>query len=197
MTSRLVIVTGQGRCGSTMAMQMLRAGGVAWAPGANRVSGEHPSTRELRRVLRPWPSPVAVKVLDPGRTLPRLPRPGAWVWLRRDPLAQAASMERLVHAVHPWLPAMSDDATRQVAHSIRADEDDWLPRCRQRAPLLRLDYEAVRWGPWHWSQVLGRFLAAAGITGGFDADAAAAVVNRDVVDAAAMFTAARRQGVLS
>lgn len=39
-TIRPIVVAGFGRCVSTMAMHMLRAGGIPWVPGTHEVSGE-------------------------------------------------------------------------------------------------------------------------------------------------------------
>jgi hypothetical protein len=91
-----VAVVGFGRCGSTMLMRMLRAGGIPFAPGAHPASGEHPGTPEaLIASVRPG---AVAKLLNPFYLDMPLPAAAAdWVflWLDRDPIQQARSWAKV------------------------------------------------------------------------------------------------------
>ena len=92
-----VAVVGFGRCGSTMLMNMLRAGGIPFADGAHPVCGEHRG-QEAVTALRPG---TVAKLLDPTHPDCRVPA-GAdkWVflWLDRDAFA-AGPAQSIDHAV--------------------------------------------------------------------------------------------------
>lgn len=94
--SPLVVVAGFGRCGSSMVMQMLAAGGL-------HVHADERASMETTLIQSPegWahllaqPRPAAVKALDPF-----WPPPGATglriLWLDRSPREQAKSMAKLL-----------------------------------------------------------------------------------------------------
>ncbi len=93
----IILICGFGRCGSSLCMQMLAAGGMP-------VVGEFPAFEECLQL----PSGTraleslrghAVKLLDPHRgPIPRGPRYRA-VWLDRDPKQQALSMAKFLRGV--------------------------------------------------------------------------------------------------
>ena len=99
MTARApVVVTGFGRCGSTMLMRMLRAGGIPFAVGASSYSGEHPSLREAIDSVAPA---TVTKLLDPMQPAWVLPADAAtWVflWLDRDLVQQSRSWAKFCAA---------------------------------------------------------------------------------------------------
>lgn len=93
-----VVVTGFGRCGSTMLMTMLRAGGIPFAAGANEHSGEHPSLEHGIAAARPG---AVVKLLDPTQPSWALPPQAAtwtFLWLDRDLIQQSRSWAKFCAA---------------------------------------------------------------------------------------------------
>jgi hypothetical protein len=91
MPDTTLAVAGLGRCGLTMTMQMLDAGGLD-------VWGEPPAY-EPNHYVTAWSSD-AVKLVDPiGNELSGLlPEPGRlkWLWLARDAKEQAKSMAKMI-----------------------------------------------------------------------------------------------------
>lgn len=87
-----VIVAGFGRCGSSLVMQMLQAGGFP-------VTGEYPSFECLAYNSGGAPPPDgASKILD----LHLNPPPGGpyrWIWLDRNPNEQAQSQAKFLRLV--------------------------------------------------------------------------------------------------
>jgi len=91
----LILVCGQARCGSSLTMQMLHAGGVP-------TTGEHPAFE----VPQTAPSGIdldwiarqhaAVKLLDPHRVAVGWTAPRIVIWLDRDPREQAKSMMKFL-----------------------------------------------------------------------------------------------------
>lgn len=92
---RLLLVAGLGRCGTTMVMQMLNAGGL-------RCAGTWPAFEDIpfspSRVDQGWVAEQdgrAVKWIDPTATPPFAAR-GAAIYLTRDTRQQAASIAKLL-----------------------------------------------------------------------------------------------------
>lgn len=93
-----VVVSGFGRCGTTMVMTMLRAGGIPTAPGANTHSGEHPDPAQAIAAIAPG---VAVKVIEPlvlNAALEHLEGLRV-VWMDRDLGNQAKSLRKFTRGV--------------------------------------------------------------------------------------------------
>jgi len=93
----ILLVCGFGRCGSSMVMQMLAAGGMP-------VVGEYPAYEELEcnpitPALLPRLDGKAVKLLNPH--LDPIPAGPCYraVWLDRDPLQQAKSTVKFLRSV--------------------------------------------------------------------------------------------------
>jgi len=99
----LILVAGLGRCGTSLVLQMLAAGGLTIAGAAAMYEdrdGFAPDFTPPESWLDRWD---AVKVLHPH--LVRMPRrPLVVVWLDRAPREQAASQVK-------WLRAMGDPLT--------------------------------------------------------------------------------------
>jgi hypothetical protein len=90
-----IIVSGFPRCGSSLTMQLLRAGGLP-------VTGEGPlfETAEAVTGLNPWPPAwrgCAVKVLAPyaAARLPQRMADTVILWLHRNPIEQAQSSVKM------------------------------------------------------------------------------------------------------
>lgn len=80
-----LLVSGFGRCGSSLVMQMLAAGGYP-------VTGEYPAYEDLayNGTGSCYPIGRAIKVLDPHRN--KIPHGRyRWIWIDRDPKQQALS----------------------------------------------------------------------------------------------------------
>lgn len=171
MTAPVTIVTGFGRCGSSLAMQMLSAGGMPCA-------GEYPAF-ELSVAAGPqnlsWLSDYqgrAVKILDPQYHQWPMKVPFRFIWLDRDRNEQSKSSLKFLQ--FNGVPVNSNRATRRsIARSFYKDR----PKCMQvfksltnQNPLFVL-FEAILAGPKVVADVLSNFVG-----GGLDTEAMAKVV---------------------
>lgn len=172
----IVGVCGFGRCGSSMIMQMLAAGGLPWADGAASVSGEHQSISHAFASARPG---AAVKLLDLrlaaqyGESVERL-SVGAWqlVWLDRNPRWQAESFRKFTR--HMLGEKLTVRQTRAFRESLIRDRDasvDWLRSLGH--PVCVLSFEDLIADPTGGADVLAAFLPWADL----DAAAMASVVH--------------------
>ena len=130
MSKPIVIVAGLGRCGTSLVMQMLAAGGVPCI-------GRFPAFEEHDpRVL----GGRAVKWLDPHRNPLRVPLDARYkcIWLGRDPHEQAASQRKFLRLVAGVESHATDEAW---VRSLRDETGDAL----RRVPMPRLitTFEAV------------------------------------------------------
>lgn len=132
-----LIVAGLGRCGTSLAMNMLCAAGlpvVGKAPGFECAEAQ----TLLERLPDQWAERVrgrAVKVLDAHRW--QIPHLGEYdlLWLARDPAQQARSMVKLMMATGQ--PVQPNRGTlRALAKSIRQDTPRAIRRL-QRAGTQR------------------------------------------------------------
>lgn len=96
---KTIIVSGLTRCGSSMMMQMLHAGGcpVSCEPGNELVSGEHSDQLSaLREIALGLTDGKAIKCLDP-HNFPLPPdREYVIIWMRRDFKEQAKSISKFI-----------------------------------------------------------------------------------------------------
>lgn len=93
----IIVICGFGRCGSSLAMQMLAAGGMPVV--GDWPDYESPSAMRLTRELAEVYAGRAMKLLDPHvYPLPRGPRYRA-VWLDRDPRQQALSQIKFLRGM--------------------------------------------------------------------------------------------------
>jgi hypothetical protein len=169
-----VAVCGFGRCGSSMLMQMLAAGGLPAAPGAATVSGEHPSLDDAFAAAVPG---TAVKLLDlalaANQGVPvRLDGPWALIWLDRDPRWQAESFRKFVRWTMGVRLTVND--TRVFRESLIRDREpslDWLRGWGH--PLLTVSFDAVLAAPVLEAERVAAFLPWAGL----DVQAMASVVH--------------------
>lgn len=190
-------VCGFGRCGSTMLMAMLDAGGIPPVATADPGTYEHDPTVTLAAADYEG---RAVKLLD--GTIPRdLPRIG-WriVWLDRDPIEQARSFVKFARGILE-IP-LPPGSHLLVAATYGRDRPRSIARVAKLGPALTLAYEDVLADPRRAAAELGAHVADGRP---FDVDAAAAVVHRrdpscapDLsVEAAASEAAAAAAGVRS
>ena len=169
-----VAVCGFGRCGSSMLMRMLAAGGLPTAPGASPGSGEHASVEDALRAATPG---TAVKLLDLKLATENginVDLSGEWsiVWLDRDPRWQAESFRKFARALLGLRLTVAE--TRRWREGLERDRDPsvgWLADWGH--PLLAMRYEAVLTDPHGQASLLAEHLGWAGL----DVDAMARVVH--------------------
>lgn len=167
-------VAGLGRCGLTMTMQMLDAGGLD-------VFGEPPAY-EPGHYASAWDS-NAVKLVDPiGNELSGLlPAPGTlqWLWLVRDPKEQAKSMAKLLASQNRKVDQKVD--WRRLRQTIRPSTRKHLRFIEQRGEeLQRIHFGSIVDGPEAYVRLLdGLVLSCADL----DTDAMTEVVEDRSPDA--------------
>lgn len=180
-------VCGFGRCGSTMLMGMLAAGGLPPVAGAKHPPHEVDASRLTAAQL----TGRCVKVLAFGHDFSPPPAAAAWrfVWLDRDPTEQAKSTIKLLVAAGEVNAAdLRADAVEQLAAGYSRDRAQYLGVIRRHGPVLTVTYERALSNP----RRLARQLRAQ-IWPGLDVNAASAVVHRRdwrcLPDLAAEYTA--------
>lgn len=137
----IIAVTGSTRCGTTLLMRMLNAGGIP-AYAENLVSFETPRIFDLPADSS-WLSECeghAVKLLEPLYLLP-LPRlEWRFILMRRNPREQARSQIKFMNMLGTPVP---DSALEPLIASLRAD----LPKMRKTlgryGPVLDVSFEEV------------------------------------------------------
>ncbi len=144
MTNPVTLVCGHGRCGSSLVMQMLEAGGMP-------VTGSYPALEDPRAGMSDWDrdwiarqAGGAVKFLDPQvmpdeRRLPDVPL--RTIWVSRDPREQGKSTIKMMRVLAGLdLPA---SAWREMAGSYKADTLAALAILKVAGPVLRLSFEQI------------------------------------------------------
>lgn len=152
MSNESVIVTGLGRCGTSLVMQMLAAGGYP-------VIGQYPAFEDPRfapSVGHVDPPPgFAVKVLDAHRmSFARCDY--RWIVLTRNEDEQARSQLKLLRTY--GLP-VDRKMRKVVAKSLRAE----LPKLFGKAgyvggPIMRLGFEYILANPAQAARKLAKFV---------------------------------------
>jgi len=149
--SAALFVCGLGRCGSSMVMGMLYAGGLP-VIARERESFECASTAEALANARVG---AAVKVLEPHLHHDRFPAfPIAVVWLERAEKEQAASLAKAMGAM-TGRPLARADRRRLVA-ALRKDTKRSRAVLRRR-PCLRLRFGGVLEDPRRAAEQLAAF----------------------------------------
>lgn len=165
-----LLVCGFGRCGSSMLMQMLNAGGypcAGSAPDFEDPVAKNPITASVLASYRGR----ALKVLDPQRS--EIPLDDTRIiWISRDTRQQAKSIAKFLNATTGL--QMSREHVRNLRAQLDRDQaivDRYVLRSRL---TLRMFFEGVLHDPHTAARRLAWFTAWPG----FDVDAAAAVVQR-------------------
>lgn len=187
MTAPTIGVCGFGRCGSSLMMQMLAAGGVPMCPGSVEPSGElRGGSAGYADLTADGLAGTAVKLLDfPSRE--PLPPAAEWrfVWLDRDHRQQAMSTLKLHLAAgilqRPDRNAPADErlkaewelsrTAKQLVESYRRDRPKILGLLRAAGPTVVLQYEQILANPRRQVRHLRR------IAPDLDGAAAAAIVH--------------------
>lgn len=178
---KVLAVCGFGRCGSSMAMRMLDAGGIGPVPGTSRGTYE-PTTRFGTDAVQPASlHGRAVKLLDHVQHFP-LPWADqidyAFVWLDREPMAQARSLVKFLRGIAQV--QVQDSAVWKLARSVREDRPRLVDELKAHGSVLELQYEQVLTDPAAAAAALQRLVevwAGADVAARFDIAAAAAVVH--------------------
>ena len=163
-----VIVHGLGRSGTSLAMQMLAAGGWPVVGTFPDYEVDHLNAhRHGARTSRAGRIPIPADHL--GRAM-KLLWPAAWPWgegaavailATRDPMAQAESQVKLMRAALP--PGFPIDASKRKLRQLAEANAEDTARARsliQRAgvPLLEWPFLAVLRDPWKMAVRLSSFL---------------------------------------
>lgn len=156
-------VTGQGRCGSTMLMRMLAAGGMD-VHADDRVGFESADVLGLptkyaflyqcdRKVL---------KIVQPLTRLPRWPKDHSlkirWVYLSRDPVEQATSHFKMLLRMNADLRAGAKKRLEANLASENARTPDVLGRWSGSAGVYILTFEEILAVPKQAAAALCAFL---------------------------------------
>ena len=171
----ITVVTGCGRCGTSMVMQMLRAGGM-------RVTGKGPSHEDQRSTALPENSAwleecrgAAVKILDPHIFTPPPVHPYRFIVMTRDAVQQAESQMKFLRVFGENVT--TDRRTRRALSSQNARDVTRIKRIVSFYPNsknIMLRFEDILRSPLDAAQTLSSFV------GKLNADAAAsAVISRD------------------
>lgn len=132
-----IVVAGLGRCGSSLTMQMLHAGGMPCVGPFPAFEDERVRQRVALADVEAWRG-QAVKVLDPQRT--GLPGDVRVIWLDRDPKHQADSQAKFLRQLGEL---RADRATRRrIAQRLMVERAQALAVVGRR-PVLQLTFEAL------------------------------------------------------
>ncbi len=135
-------VCGFGRCGSTMTMQMLVAGGL---PAGN--ASEPPYEGDREAIVGKDFTGTCVKLLDEYVTAAAVAGPTrAWrfIWLDRDPYEQGCSYLKFLNWMAPATGISGAGYTpQQVANTYGRDRPGRIAQLNATGTLLVLDYERV------------------------------------------------------
>lgn len=174
----ILFVAGLGRCGTTMVMNMLAAGGMP-------CSGPAPAYETLRlshrQVELPWvraQAGRAVKWLDPHKVqilAHHLPTPPVIICLARDPQHQARSQIKMAAAF--GMPVRANRRTvRAMAASLKDEQKEIEARLDRLGECYHLSFEGILRDPLGAAWKLEDILRHHDLMMGFKRAAAAQVV---------------------
>lgn len=163
-------VCGFGRCGSTMVMTMLAAGGLPPVDGSSPGCYEVSDLAHIFKLGPAYFAGRAVKLLD-SVLYYGVPLASEWrfVWLDRDPKQQARSQ---VKFISPFVTALPDGAAASFAASYGRDRPAALGALRRHGEVTVLRYEDMLANPRKGAKRLRAVFPD------LDIDAATAVVHR-------------------
>lgn len=181
MTDLPIIVSGVGRCGTSMVMAMLEAGGI-------KVLGkpplyEQPLDRHVARQLLkcgprafPMNGEEAAKILHPFLEHLDSRRAYRFIWLVRDPMEQAKSQAKYVHAM---MGQQSDRAALRKQAGINmfqmVNGARELETFSEGSTCLKMRFERILAQPEHLAKDLAKY------------------VGLDLFDAAVMWAVVRKR----
>ncbi len=143
----VLLVCGLGRCGTSLVMQMLAAGGVECAGEPPAFEGEFNAVERITPGFLRSQRGRAVKLLDPQRCGPKLERfPECVVlWCNRDAREQAKSQIKFA-TILMRLPYDRSAELRMAAALVR-ERNHALSVLEERWPTLQLDFEELLFNP--------------------------------------------------
>lgn len=175
----ILFVTGLGRCGTTMVMQMLQAAGVPCAGSPPAFEDIPVSPSGVDHIWLNQQGGCAVKWIDPTVTRIRHregDHKGAAMFLTRDPVEQAKSQLKM-------LGARNDrSARRAMAKAIQRNTRHARAIVRHLFGdhfVLNLHYDKILRDPAHAAARMAYFCDTLGFAFGPSGDAAAVVHKRD------------------
>ena len=173
--ARVTAVVGFGRCGTTMVMAMLHAGGMPVLADLGTTSFEHSAVSSSRNGASDWIQKArgrAVKMLDITVFPPPYGESYNFIWLDRDPRQQALSQIRFM-AIQGVPVRENRQTAGKLAASFKSDRAMAFAtmRAHREARILTLRFESVLADPTAAAMKLQDFLAVE-----LDVGAAAAVV---------------------
>jgi len=159
----ITVVSGLARCGSSMVMRMLRAGGM-------ELYCDHETSFETDKMLglpddHEWLGQCvgkAVKLLDPQVFTPPVSRAYRVIWLSRDAVEQAKSQVKFLTMLGVVSTELSKDpeTARRISESLRLDEvialAIWGDR---RARMLMLSFEGLLADPMYTAGLIADFVS--------------------------------------
>ena len=173
---RPVLVVGAGRCGTTLAMRMLRAGGVPYGTGVDSTSGEHQLDALLAAAISQPEPGRAVKYVTRGRGLPpryTSRRDWAVLHMTRNTRDQGRSTARFLTETVPHLVADADRMANAIGRHIGNERPVLRRQLAYFGDVLEIDYDQLLATPHDIAHRIEELLDVAG----FDAGAAGAEVD--------------------
>ena len=170
----IITVTGSTRCGSTMMMRMLAAGGLP-VFADNTVSMETALALQLPTVTA-WLHGCegkAVKLLEPLAFPPPSGYDYRFLLMLRDPLEQARSMRKFFNALHEEGMAIPRSAVATIARGLREDIPQMRHFLQSLGSVCDVRFEEVLRDPVQAAQHVAAYLGDCCV---LDAQAMAAVV---------------------
>lgn len=154
--SGVLIVAGLGRCGTSLAMSMLMAGGcpVVGNPPAfePRIAHAERITRDTLEISRGR----AMKIVDPQLLRVSLPRYCRAVWLDRDFTQQARSVIRFLRMTGTNVPE-NRETVRDMTSSLKIDRPKAIVALKNHGTVAaRLSFEELILAPRKAAEILAQ-----------------------------------------
>lgn len=145
----ITVVAGLGRCGTSLMMRMLRAGGMELfhdegcdvSCETNLIFGL-PRNGDFLRQCRG----KAVKLLDPHMNFPVSGYSYRFIWIDRDPTEQAKSQLKLLQATRA-IGEVNRQRIRAMTTLLRHDRTAAMQVCRIYGEVMRMDFEQILRSP--------------------------------------------------
>lgn len=139
-----IIVSGLTRCGSSMMMQMLHAGGcpISCELGNEEISGEHSDQLSaLKEIALGLTDGMAIKCLDPHRFPLPPDKQYVVIWMKRDFKEQAKSITKFMQMLL-GIRESKRTMIRQFEKSLPGETKKCL-RIFSKHPLIEVEFEKV------------------------------------------------------
>lgn len=152
-----IIVGGLARCGTTLMMHMLHAGGIPCIGTKPDFEVEEVNHRQVDPAFLARHPGHALKLLDPHETPLPVGTRAVLIWLDRDPDQQARSQAKFVRMTMSGIPMPNRSTLRRWAAGLRGDRAKALARF-PGWPRLELKFEAIITGPETTAHQIAGFL---------------------------------------